>query len=133
MIRRTLEQLKNCFKTHFFLLEIQIEFFLSELNLNGSEKMYEYLKERKSEGKFTKNEETKFSAIEEKIKKLYDSYNTRIAKATEKETKKQVRDRINALTIEQKSKLLFLLDSVEEPEEIIPENLETLNEEPEEA
>lgn len=95
--------------------------------------MYEYLKERKSEGKFTKNEETKFSAIEEKIKKLYDSYNTRIAKATEKETKKQVRDRINALTIEQKSKLLFLLDSVEEPEEIIPENPETLNAEPEEA
>ena len=96
--------------------------------------MYEYLKERKSEGKFTKNEETKFSVIEEKIQKLYDSYNTRIAKATEKETKKQVRDRINSLTIEQKTKLLFLLDSVEtDVEEVIPENPETLNEEPEEA
>ena len=76
-------------------------------------KMYEYLKERKSEGKFTKAEENKLTVIEEKIKKLYDSYNTRIAKATEKETKKQVRERINALTIEQKAKLLFLLDSVE--------------------
>ena len=75
--------------------------------------MYEYLKERKSEGKFTKAEETKFACIEDKIKKLYDSYNTRMIKTTEKETKKQVRERINALTIEQKTKLLFLLDSVE--------------------
>ena len=75
--------------------------------------MYGYLKERKSEGKLTKAEENKIVVIEEKIKKLYDSYNTRIAKATEKETKKQVRERINALTIEQKTKLLFLLDSVE--------------------
>jgi hypothetical protein len=75
--------------------------------------MYEYLKERKSEGKLTKAEENKIVVIEEKIKKLYDSYNTRIAKATEKETKKQARERINALTIEQKTKLLFLLDSVE--------------------
>ena len=95
--------------------------------------MYKYLLERKSEGKLAKAEETKFSVIEEKIKKLYDSYNTRIAKATEKETKKQVRDRINALTIEQKTKLLFLLESVEEPEEVITENHETLNAEPEEA
>ena len=88
--------------------------------------MYKYLLERKSEGKLTKAEETKFSVIEEKIKKLYDSYNTRIAKATEKETKRQVRERINTLTIEQKTKLLFLLDSVEEPEEIKPENPENL-------
>ena len=96
--------------------------------------MYKYLKERKSEGKFTKAEETKFSAIEEKIQKLYDSYNTRIAKATEKETKKQVRERINALTVEQKTKLLFLLDSVETgTEEVITENLETSNEDLEEA
>lgn len=93
--------------------------------------MYEYLKERKSEEKFTKNEENKFAVIEEKIQKLYDSYNTRIAKTTEKETKKQVRDRINALTIEQKTKLLFLLDSVEEPdtEEVITESHESQNEE----
>lgn len=75
--------------------------------------MYKYLKERKSEGKFIKAEETKFACIEEKIKKLYDSYNTRLAKTSEKETKKQVRERINTLTIEQKQKLLFLLDSVE--------------------
>jgi len=75
--------------------------------------MYEYLKERKSEGKFTKAEETKFACIEDKIKKLHDSYNTRIAKTTEKETKKQVRERINELTIEQKARLLSLLDSAE--------------------
>lgn len=75
--------------------------------------MYEYLKERKSEGKFIKSEESKFAIIEDKIGKLYDSYNTRMIKTTEKETKKQVRERINALTIEQKTKLLFLLDSVE--------------------
>ena len=95
--------------------------------------MYEYLKERKSEGKLTKTEENKFAVIEEKIGKLYESYNTRMIKTTEKETKKQVRERINSLTIEQKTKLLFLLDSVEEPEEVIPENPETLNAEPEEA
>ncbi len=76
--------------------------------------MYEYLKERKSEGKFTKAEETKFACIEDKIKKLYDSYNTRLVKASEKEAKKQVRVRINALTIEQKAKLLSLLDTAEE-------------------
>lgn len=87
--------------------------------------MYKYLKERKSEGKFTKAEENKFAVIEERIQKLYDGYNTRMVKTTEKETKKQARERINALTIEQKAKLLFLLDSVEEPE--------PLNEEPGEA
>ena len=75
--------------------------------------MYIYLSEKKREGKFTKAEETKFACIEDRIQKLYDSYNTRMIKNTEKETKKQVRERINALTIEQKTKLLFLLDSVE--------------------
>ncbi len=96
--------------------------------------MYEYLKERKSEGKFTKAEETKFACIEDKIKKLYDSYNTRMVKVNEKETKKQVRERINALTIEQKAKLLTLLSSAENnTEEVITENHETLNEEPEEV
>lgn len=87
--------------------------------------MYEYLKERKSEGKFTKAEETKFACIEDKIRKLHDSYNTRMIKTTEKETKKQVRERINALTIEQKTKLLFLLDSVENN----TEEVETVTEE----
>ena len=98
-------------------------------------KVYKYLSERKSEGKFTKAEENKFSVIEEKIQKLYNDYNTRIAKATEKETKKQVRERINALTIEQKTKLLFLLDSVEtDPEEeVITENSKTPNVELEEV
>ncbi len=95
--------------------------------------MYEYLKERKSEGKLTKAEENKIVVIEEKIKKLYDSYNTRMAKTTEKETRKQVRDKINALTIEQKAKLLSLLDSVEHntEEEVITKSLESLIKEPE--
>jgi hypothetical protein len=96
--------------------------------------MYEYLKERKSEGKFTKAEETKFASIADKIKKLYDGYNIRMIKTTEKETKKQVRERINALTIEQKTKLLFLVDSVENnTEEAITENPETNAEELKEA
>ena len=107
-------------------------------------KMYKYLKERKSEGKFTKAEETKFACIEDKIGRLYNSYNIRMAKTTEKETKKQVRGRINALTIEQKTKLLFLLDSVESnavesnavesnAEEVTTKMPESQIEEPEEA
>ena len=96
--------------------------------------MYEYLKERKSEGKFTKAEETKFACIEDKIGRLYSSYNNRMAKTTEKETKKQVRERINALTIEQKTKLLFLLDSVESnAEEVTTKMPESQIEEPEEV
>lgn len=96
--------------------------------------MYGYLKQRKSEGKLLKSEETKFSRIEENIKKLYVSYNKRMTKTTERETKKQVQQRINALSIEEKTKLLFLLDSVENnAEEVITENPETLNEELEEV
>lgn len=96
--------------------------------------MYGYLKQMKSEGKLLKSEETKLACINEKIRKLYVSYNIRIAKTTEKETKKQVSERINALSIEQKTKLLFLLDSVEtNAEEAITENPENQNEELEEA
>ncbi len=91
--------------------------------------MYGYLKERESRGKFTKGEETKFANIEKKIGELYVSHNTRMVKVNEKETKKQVQDRINALTIEQKTKLLSLLNT----EDVITENTETPNEETEEA
>lgn len=92
--------------------------------------MYGYLKQRKSEGKLLKTEETKLACINEKIKKLYDSYNIRMIKTTEKETKKQVQQRIRTLSIEQKTKLLSLLDTVEEA---ITENPETLYEELEEV